>query len=457
MIEEELLPKGWTIAKLDDLIIRMTNGANVTQFDEAVGFPISRIETIWNQTIDFKRVKYIKESDPEFIGKYKLQENDILFSHINSDIHIGKTAIIKNLNDVTLIHGINLLLLRVTTNVSAEYLNYQLNYLRFSGAFAAAAQKSVNQSSINQVKLKSFDISLPPLAEQHRIVTKIEELFSDLNKGIETLKTAKEQLKIYRQAVLKYAFEGRLTNPDLPEGELPDGWNESTIKDVCLNIKVGIVIKPTNYYSNNGLGVKAFRSANVREFRVNDTNWVRFSVEANELNFRTQVFTGDVLIVRSGYPGTSCVVTEKFSGCNAIDILIATPQKELLLPEYLCAFNNSPLGKGMFAENSRGVAQKHLNVGEYSKLKIFIPELTEQRAILDEIESRLSICDKIEESIEQGLQQAEALRQSILKRAFVGNLVPQDPNDEPAQVLLERIKSVRANAQPVKKQKKFKV
>ncbi len=301
------------------------------------------------------------------------------------------------------------------------------------------------------------EFPLPPPAEQQRIVTKIEELFSDLDKGIETLKTAKEQLKVYRQAVLKYAFEGKLTNPDVKEGELPEGWNESTIKDVCLNIKVGIVIKPTNYYSNNGLGVKAFRSANVREFKVNDTNWVRFSVEANEQNFRTQVFTGDVLIVRSGYPGTSCVVTEQFSGCNAIDILIATPQKELLLPEYLCAFNNSPLGKGMFAENSRGVAQKHLNVGEYSKLKIFIPELTEQRAILDEIESRLSICDKIEASIVQGLQQAEALRQSILKKAFEGKLVPQDPNDEPAHVLFERIKSERAAAQPVKKQKKAKV
>ena len=301
------------------------------------------------------------------------------------------------------------------------------------------------------------EFPLPPPAEQQRIVTKIEELFIDLDKGIETLKTAKEQLKVYRQAVLKYAFEGKLTNPDVKEGELPEGWNESTIKDVCLNIKVGIVIKPTNYYSNNGLGVKAFRSANVREFKVNDTNWVRFSVEANEQNFRTQVFTGDVLIVRSGYPGTSCVVTEQFSGCNAIDILIATPQKELLLPEYLCAFNNSPLGKGMFAENSRGVAQKHLNVGEYSKLKIFIPELTEQRAILDEIESRLSICDKIEASIVQGLQQAEALRQSILKKAFEGKLVPQDPNDEPAHVLFERIKSERAAAQPVKKQKKAKV
>jgi type I restriction enzyme S subunit len=80
----------------------------------------------------------------------------------------------------------------------------------------------------------------------------------------------------------------------------------------------------------------------------------------------------------------------------------------------------------------------------------------EQLILVQEIESRLSVCDKIEESILQGLQQAEALRQSVLKKAFEGKLVPQDPNDEPAHVLLERIKAERTAAQPVKQQKKAK-
>ena len=357
-----------------------------------------------------------------FIEKYALKKNDILFSHINSDVHLGKTAIFKNQTNI-LIHGINLLLIRLSKDALPDFFNYQFRYKRKNGEFISIAQKSVNQSSINQPGLKNLDFVLPPLPTQLSIVSKIEELFSELDAGIANLKTAQEQLKTYRQSVLKWAFEGKLTNKKVKDGDLPKGWIEKEIKDVCENIKVGIVIKPSNFYTKDGKGIKAFRSANVRELYINDTDWVYFSEESNEINYRTKLKKGDVLLVRSGYPGTSCIVTEKFDGCNAIDILIASPLKSEILPEYLCYFNNSPLGKGMFMAKSRGVAQKHLNVGEYSKLKIFVPTIAEQKNIILEIESYLSVADKMEESIKQSLQQAEALRQSILKKAFEGGLI----------------------------------
>lgn len=264
---------------------------------------------------------------------------------------------------------------------------------------------------------------LPGLPEQHAIVSKIEELLSELDKGKQQLETAQQQLKIYRQAVLKWAFEGKLTNENVKEGELPEGWNIDKIKNVCLNIKVGIVVKPTNFYSKNNHGIRAFRSANVREFRVNDQDWVYFSEEANELNKRTQIKAGDVLLVRSGYPGTSCVVPKSYEGCNAIDILIATPDNSKILPDFLCSFNNSPLGKGHFVSKSRGVAQKHLNVGEYSNLSIAYPSIEEQHKINQELASKLTVCDKIEDTIATSLAQAETLRQSILKKAFEGKLI----------------------------------
>ncbi|MBL0233818.1 MAG: hypothetical protein IPQ08_09145 [Chitinophagaceae bacterium] len=120
------------------------------------------------------------------------------------------------------------------------------------------------------------------------------------------------------------------------------------------------------------------------------------------------------------------------------------------MSDYLCAFNNSPLGKGMFTQKTRGVAQKHLNVGEYSKLDILIPDIKKQKEIMNEIDSRLSVCDKIEESIEENFEIATALRQSILKRAFEGKLSNQDQSDEAASFLLERVQANRIEADSVK-------
>ena len=117
----------WTECILDDLLLLMTNGSSAKQFEEEVGLPISRIETIWDEKIDFERVKYIKESEPDFIEKYQILKNDILLSHINSDSHLGKTAIYKNENKV-FIHGINLLKLRPFPEINADFLLHQFRF-----------------------------------------------------------------------------------------------------------------------------------------------------------------------------------------------------------------------------------------------------------------------------------------------------------------------------------------
>ncbi len=294
--------------------------------------------------------------------------------------------------------------------------------------------KGTGTPHVDSSLLWNYNFPIYPLPEQRAIVAKIEQLFSELDNGIENLKAAKEQLKIYRQAVLKKAFEG--------------GWEKKKIRDACKNVKVGIVIKPKRFYSPDGKGIPAFRSANVHEFHVEDSNWVYFSNEANEQNKRTQVNEGDVLIVRSGYPGTSCVVPNRYAGSNAIDILIATPDSEQLLSKFLCAYNNSPYGKEQFGAGSRGVAQKHLNVGVYSNLLIPVPPLDEQHRIVEEIETRLSVADKLADTINENIAKAESLRQSILKKAFNGELLSaaeleacrNEPDWEPAEKLLERKK-----------------
>lgn len=291
------------------------------------------------------------------------------------------------------------------------HTRYVLLFFRYFEAQLASKGTGTTFKAITQDVVKNLEIPIPPLPEQERIVARIEELFSQLDAGVETLKKTKAQLAVYRQAVLKEAFESVIPESDT-----------CNVEDVCKDIKVGIVIKPAQYYTSADVGVRAFRSANVREFAVNDSDWVYLTKAGHEANLRSEIHTGDVLVVRSGYPGTACVVPPTYNGCNAIDILIAVPYAEKILPEYLCAYTNSPLGKRIIQEKKRGVAQAHFNVSGYSKTPIIVPCLETQKRVVAEIDSRLSVCDSIEQTVDAALQQAEAMRQSILKNAFEGRL-----------------------------------
>ena len=288
---------------------------------------------------------------------------------------------------------------------------YVLLFFRYFEVQLASKGTGTTFKAITQDVVKNLEIPIPPIPEQERIVARIEELFSQLDAGVETLKKTKAQLAVYRQAVLKEAFESVI-----PES------TTCNVEDVCKDIKVGIVIKPAQYYTSADIGVRAFRSANVREFAVNDSDWVYLTKAGHEANLRSEIHTGDVLVVRSGYPGTACVVPPAYNGCNAIDILIAVPDDEKILPEYLCAYTNSPLGRKIVQEKKRGVAQAHFNVSGYSKTPIIVPCMEMQKRVVAEIDARLSECDSIEQTVDTALLQAEAMRQSILKDAFEGRL-----------------------------------
>lgn len=292
--------------------------------------------------------------------------------------------------------------------VDSEFLYYQLKYLK---RVLQDLGSGTTFKELSAKKLGTVQVVVPSIEEQRSIVAKIEELFSKLDASVAELQTAKEKLKVYRQAVLKEAFDSIQANSD-----------NVTIKSVCETIKVGIVIKPTQYYVTQG-GVLAFRNANVRRNYIEDKDWAMISQEGHQKNLKSQVHEDDVLIARSGVNlGMAAVVPEKYDGYNAIDVVIAVPKKESVLPEYLAQYTNSPYGLEVVRKNQHGAAQGHLNVKEYGNLPILLPSLNDQRSLLEKIESRSSVCDSIQQTIDTSLQQAEALRQSILKQAFEGGL-----------------------------------
>ena len=206
---KEDLPEKWEVVNLEKILSRITNGTTEKQSQEPGGYRVTRIETISHGVIDLDRVRYLKELDAVKKEKFTLQEGDVLFSHINSDLHLGKTAVVQKEKD--LIHGMNLLLLRFNEEVEPKFMHFLFNLLRSRGEFIAIAQHAVNQSSLNQGKIKALEVALPPLEQQKRIVAKIEELFSHIDAGIEALNKAKQLLKQYRQSVLKAAVTGKLT------------------------------------------------------------------------------------------------------------------------------------------------------------------------------------------------------------------------------------------------------
>lgn len=199
-------------------------------------------------------------------------------------------------------------------------------------------------------------------------------------------------------------------------GWIPKGWDVKQCADLCSRICVGIVIQPTQYYVEDG--VPAFRSANVREDGIDPSNFVYISAESNRLLAKSQVKAGDIVSVRTGYPGTSAVIPPEFQGANCIDILISTPN-EKVRSEYLCDWINSPFGKEQVLRQQGGMAQQHFNVGEMRELLVALPDLNEQERIRGKIKS---VSGKL--AIEKALAEKLRAQKSGLMHDLLTGKVP---------------------------------
>lgn len=370
---------------------------------------------------------------------------------------------------------------------------------------------STAQPVISGTKIYSYPIILPPLVEQKALVTKIEELFSSLHSGINDLQKAQAQLKIYRQAVLKKAFEGELTKKwreqqsDLLSGDelleqikegrekyyeqqlerwkkavkvweengkegkkrkkpktfkemqslskddleklpiIPDEWKWSTISNLAKEMCLGKMLdKKKNegnlkpYLGNINVRWGAFDLENVKQMRFLESENERYSLQK-----------GDLIICEGGEPGR-CAVWKTDRDMKIQKALHRVRFFQFCTDStFVFYFMNYSASIGSLSKYFTGTTIKHLTGQGLSKVTIPLQSLQEQHQIVQQIESRLSVCDKVEESISVSLKKAEALRQSILKKAFEGKLLSpaeveqckEAADYEPASVLLEKIKS----------------
>ena len=190
-----------------------------------------------------------------------------------------------------------------------------------------------------------------------------------------------------------------------------DKWPCCTIGDVA-DVCVGVVIKPTQYYTDKG--IPAFRSLNIGEMHVKDSDWVYFTEEGHQKNQKSVVHKNDVLVVRSGAPGTACVATEKYDGYNAVDIIIAHPDNSKVNSIFLAAFTNMPHGMNQIRERTGGAAQQHFNVGGYKAMRLIMPSIELQNQYAAFVEQT----DKSKVAVQKALDEAQLLFDSLMQKYF---------------------------------------
>lgn len=447
----------------------------------SVGVPVIEMQNLKGRQLDLSFRRFITETKFEEVSRSKVKANDLIISKTGT---LGLISIVPQKVNKAIITS---RLAKISLDqrlVSLTYAYYFLIYLRFNNYWEEVG-KGTTMRILTIANIANTSIPLPPLPEQHRIVTKIEELFTRLDAGIESLKELKVQIKRYRQALLKHALEGKLTkewreaqggqvelssvtlerlkeeqkksvkgnfrelqplgNSDLPE--IPEGWVWIRVNWLCdtQTGPFGTQLHRSDYVD---IGIPTIEIGDVHPDRDLGEGTRHFISEkkASELR-RFEVKTGDILFSRIGTVGRCTLVPSRCDGWIMSTSLIRVRViSDYLLPKYLLLYFRSPISQYYTRKTSIGTTRAGTNSKIVGDLPLILPPISEQHRIIEEIERYFSIASEIEKIVEQSITCTSRLRQSILKRAFEGELVPQDPSDEPAEKLLERIKGDKTSS-----------
>ncbi len=313
-----------------------------------------------------------------------------------------------------------------------DFLYYLLSSPNIYSKFSIVATGSTVKN-LNIDRIKGISIIIPPLKEQRRIVEKIESEFAKIDEGLEHLEQAKEKIKQYRQSVLKSAFEGKIYKTS--------HWQETILKEVSNKISDGSHNPPPKQQ----VGIPMLSGQNIKNGQIIFDDFRLISEKDFDKEYRrTPIEENDILLTIVGTIGESAVVsknTQKF----VLQRSVALIKPNNINSQFLKYYFDSPISKYYFKTQERGTAQKGIYLNTLKHLPLLLPTMIEQKWIVKEIEKRFAVADEVEKVVDDNIEKAKQLKQSILKKAFEGRLVPQDLTDEPASILLEKIKKEKHN------------
>ncbi|WP_089167669.1 restriction endonuclease subunit S [Azotobacter chroococcum] len=471
------LPDNWITAKLDELAADINYGYTASSTQEEVGPRLLRITDIQENKVSWETVPYceIGEAQKE---KYLLKDRDLVFARTGATV--GKSFLIKGEIPESVFASY---LIRVRC-LQKEISDYLVHFFKSPAYWGQITEFSagIGQPNVNGSKLKELSIPLPPLAEQTRIAAKLDELLAQVDTLKARIDGIPALLKRFRQSVLAAAVSGRLTEEwrekntrcldvvvspkanklsmeELAAAEeilgepLPAFWKKYALEQLVepgRGVPYGIVQTGAAVEK----GIPTVRCGDVKNLFIDTSNLKTVSAEVEQEYKRTRLKGGEVLLAIRGSVGNVGVAPESLRDCNISREVAMIPTLPAVVPFYLACILQSPLGQRLLVGKVRGVAQKGINLADVRRLPVALPTFEEQTEIVRRVEQLFAFADQLEAKVNEAKTRIDRLTQSILAKAFRGELVPQNPDDEAASVLLERIQAQRAAAPKAKRKRR---
>lgn len=454
------IPETWIWTTIQEISSGIQYGYTASACNEGTGPKFLRITDIQNGSVDWDNVPTCRITK-EDSKKFRLNIGDIVFARTGATV--GKSYLILEGSPES-VFASYLIRIALPDDLNRKYVYYFFQSPQYWKQISEG-KAGIGQPNVNATKLQSLKIPLPPLSEQHRIVSKIEELFTKLDAGIEALRKAEAFLASYRKAIMRCAFEGKLTECwrqkhktslesgsaliqrvlnlrrnlcklkkykepcgpiicDLPE--LPEGWVWATADQISTKVVDGVHKKPD--YVPDGIPFITVRNLTSDEgISFKHTKYVS-KEDHQRFQLRANPEKGDILITKDGTLGVSRVIKSNEPFSIFVSVAMIKTIKSELNSDYLSAFIASPLGQQQVKRMGEGSGLQHLHLEDLRTLAFPIPPYMEQCVIADLLSTYSSALKRLEETIQGSEEEAIRIKRGILEKAFQGELVPQGPS-----------------------------